>query len=231
MSCDDCCKRCCYSTPFYALFALIMMSIGAIGFVVSAVYGIVTISTTSVLSQNVVIFAPVIGGIIILTIFPILFSTIMSYCVTGYIRDELFASIVKKFIGPVCSFCSVGLNLMCLCFWLLLTVALSALLTVSVQLRLACNEESIECLPSTNYTFINQVCGSDLAELCDKGNDAGVAFVVTLIFTLIIIFAMVLTLMIQSANYVNARENMEYRRSYQPRNVPNSSEYAMKNVH
>ena len=40
----------------------------------------------------------------------------------------------------------------------------------------------------------------------------------------------VLTMMIQSANYVNARENMEYRRSYQPRNVSSSSEFALKNT-
>lgn len=54
---------------------------------------------------SVLIFAPIIGGLLLLSILPILLSTIMAYCVTGYIRDELFASIVKKFIGPVCSFC------------------------------------------------------------------------------------------------------------------------------
>lgn len=40
----------------------------------------------------------------------------------------------------------------------------------------------------------------------------------------------VITLMIQSANFVNARENMEYRRSYQPRNNVGNSDYMMKSV-
>lgn len=35
--------------------------------------------------------------------------------------------------------------------------------------------------------------------------------------------------MVQGANYVNARENMEYRRSYQPRNNT-GDDYMMKRV-
>ena len=35
-------------------------------------------------------------------------------------------------------------------------------------------------------------------------------------------------MVIQGANYVNARENMEYRKSYQPRT--NGEEYSMKRV-
>ena len=53
---------------------------------------------------SVVIFAPIVGSVVLLTIIPVAVSTIMAYCVTGYIRDELFANVVKKCIGPCCSF-------------------------------------------------------------------------------------------------------------------------------
>lgn len=80
------------------------------------------------------------------------------------------------------------LNMTSFCLWLLLTVALSALLTVVVQLKLTCGEftsfDSSDCLPSMSesegglppsmfcslffldYTFINQICGRDLETLC-----------------------------------------------------------------
>ena len=35
---------------------------------------------------------------------PLLLATIMGYCVTGYIRDELYSNNIKRCIGPCCSF-------------------------------------------------------------------------------------------------------------------------------
>lgn len=234
MACgEDCCKRCCYSTPYGTLFALGVIVVGLIGFIASSIYGIVTISDTEPLSQHVLIFGPVIGGLVLISILPLVFSTIMAYCVTGYIRDELFSNVVKNFIGSCCSFCSMCVNFSLFLLWLLLVVALSAVMTVFIQLKLSCDDidsgdVDLECLPGNNYTFLDPLCGDDLDSLCSNGESAGIAFVVTLVFAIFIIFGIVFTLIIQGANYVNARENMEYRRSYQPRN--NNDDYAMKRV-
>ena len=142
-------------------------------------------STTS----SILFFAPIAGGMVLLTIFPVFFATLMAYCVTGYIRDELYAATVKNFIGMCCSFfVSPSLNGVCIytyvrvcvhitivmtmsprfflfipqgmlinfiffILWLLLLMALSALLTVFIQLKLSCNEigdggfEESTCLP------------------------------------------------------------------------------------
>ena len=51
LGCEDCCKRCCYSTPYVTLFALSIIVVGLIGFITSSVYAIVIISTADVLSQ------------------------------------------------------------------------------------------------------------------------------------------------------------------------------------
>ena len=61
-------------------------------------------SFLSLLHHSTIIFGPIAGGALLLTVLPIVFSTVMAYCVTGYIRDELFSSVVKKFIGKCCSF-------------------------------------------------------------------------------------------------------------------------------
>lgn len=50
------------------------------------------------------VIAPVISGIFVLTLVPIVLVTIMAYCTTGYIRDMVFHSLVKTCIGSnVCS--------------------------------------------------------------------------------------------------------------------------------
>lgn len=57
----------------------------------------------SVLYHRTVVMAPVVGGAIVGTILPLLTATILSYCITGYIRDVLFGEAVKKCIGPSCN--------------------------------------------------------------------------------------------------------------------------------
>ena len=57
--------------------------------------------TTSLCST--VVLAPVIGGAVLVTLIPLVFATILAYCITGYIRDVLFQSHVKSCIGPSCN--------------------------------------------------------------------------------------------------------------------------------
>ena len=53
--------------------------------------------------HSTVVLAPVVGGAVVVTLIPLVFATILAYCVTGYIRDVLFQSHVKTCIGPSCS--------------------------------------------------------------------------------------------------------------------------------
>lgn len=53
--------------------------------------------------RSLIIFAPVLGGVVVVGVIPLILATIMSYCVTGYIRDELYTLTVKRCIGLPCS--------------------------------------------------------------------------------------------------------------------------------
>ena len=50
-----------------------------------------------------IVFAPVLCGAVLLGVIPLLLATIMGYCVTGYIKDELYKARVKRFIALPCS--------------------------------------------------------------------------------------------------------------------------------
>ena len=52
---------------------------------------------------STVVLAPVVGGMVVLTILPLVFATILACCVTGYVRDVLFHKVVKGCIGPFCN--------------------------------------------------------------------------------------------------------------------------------
>ncbi len=52
---------------------------------------------------STVIFSSIIGGMAGTTILPLLFATVLAYCVTGYVRDELYHPFVKKCVGPSCT--------------------------------------------------------------------------------------------------------------------------------
>ena len=44
------------------------------------------------------------GGVAGTSILPLLVATVMAYCVTGYVRDELYHPLVKGCVGGACSF-------------------------------------------------------------------------------------------------------------------------------
>lgn len=52
---------------------------------------------------STVIMASVVGGIGASSILPLILATILAYCVTGYVRDELYHPFVKTCVGPVCN--------------------------------------------------------------------------------------------------------------------------------
>jgi hypothetical protein len=47
--------------------------------------------------------ASVVGGIGVTSILPLILATILAYCVTGYVRDELYHPFVKTCVGPGCN--------------------------------------------------------------------------------------------------------------------------------
>ena len=49
--------------------------------------------------RSTVIFASIIGGIGGSTIVPLIVATVLAYCVTGYVRDELYHPFVKMCVG------------------------------------------------------------------------------------------------------------------------------------
>ena len=66
-------------------------------------FGFLTLSFLSPSHPSTVILAPLVGGITGSTIFPLLMATILAYCTTGYVRDELFHPLVKSCVGACCS--------------------------------------------------------------------------------------------------------------------------------
>lgn len=54
---DECCKRCCYSTPYATLFALSMTIVGLVGFSASSINGVVVLSDTASLEQQWVVLS------------------------------------------------------------------------------------------------------------------------------------------------------------------------------
>ena len=52
---------------------------------------------------STIILAPIVGGIAGTTIFPLILATILAYCVTGYVRDELYHPCVKACVGQMCN--------------------------------------------------------------------------------------------------------------------------------
>ena len=53
--------------------------------------------------HSTAVVGPVIGTAVVLTFIPLIFATILAYCITGYIRDVLFHSVVKSCIGSSCN--------------------------------------------------------------------------------------------------------------------------------
>jgi hypothetical protein len=55
------------------------------------------------LTYSTIILAPIIGGLAGTTILPLLVATVLAYCITGYVRDELYHPLVKECAGGLCS--------------------------------------------------------------------------------------------------------------------------------
>ena len=68
-----------------------------------------------------------------LGVVPLLLATIMGYCVTGYIRDELYSDNIKRCIGPCCSFFVSG-HMTCHVMYVLLSLGDAAQLCLSVTM-------------------------------------------------------------------------------------------------
>ena len=52
---------------------------------------------------STIILAPIVGGLTGTTLIPLLVATILAYCVTGYVRDEMYHPLVTKCVGGTCS--------------------------------------------------------------------------------------------------------------------------------
>ena len=72
-------------------------------FPISYIQSPLPISFFPLILYSTVLLAPLVGGITGSTIFPLLLATILAYCTTGYVRDELFHPLVKTCVGTCCS--------------------------------------------------------------------------------------------------------------------------------
>lgn len=224
-----CCKVCCYSTPYATIFMLSVTLVGLVGFLSSAVYSIITVSETDLFTNHTVILAPVIGGLAGTTILPLFCATIMAYCVTGYIRDELYHPFVKACVGSTCSTVVMIWTFVYFLLWLLMGVALTLIMALYLLLVWACpkfqpevSESSTMSRDCFSYNIAVtgdgmstlQVCTSGLQDLCAQGEKIGLSLSISLAFSMVVIIGFVALLTVQSANYVSARESS--KRSYRP---------------
>ncbi|XP_064405723.1 uncharacterized protein LOC135350810 isoform X2 [Halichondria panicea] len=215
----DCCKICCYSTPYGTIFALSITVVGLVGFLSSSIYSIILVSQTTALSNNTIILAPIVGGIAGTTLFPLILATILAYCVTGYVRDELYHPFVKACVGQMCNVWSIVLTFVYFLLWLLLSVGLTLLVTLYVQLAWACPQVTSDPT-GTCFSFEGgtgaamEVCVRELDVLCRQGLTIGLAFAISLGFSIVIIIGLVMMLMIQAGNLISVRESN--KRSYRP---------------
>jgi hypothetical protein len=167
--------------------------------------------------------APVVAGAVVGTILPLLASTILGYCITGYIRDALFGRVVKKCIGPSCNILMMLVTFVYSIVWMLLLAGFSGILSQYVQARLVCDgfdsntEDGLDdpdnCFHYVDTDFQYQgICGGDgLKELCDEGLQAGLAYAVSFVFALLVAIGFVVLLVVQTANFISVKDNLEYR--------------------
>lgn len=224
MQCEDCCRDCCYSTPFITLGTICYIALNLVGFTISAIVGTVQLSAIPHLENGTAVMAPVVGGAVVSTILPLLTATILGYCITGYIRDVLFGRMVKKCIGPLCNILLMFFTFLYSLMWMLLVAAFSGIMVYYIQAKLLCDE--FDSSRSTGYDdpdncfhFVDKdfkytaVCGGDgLKELCNDGLQVGLSYTVALIFALLIAIGFVILLVVQTANFISVKDNLEYRR-------------------
>lgn len=224
MCCDDCCKKCCYSTPPATCVTVGVIVAALLGFVVSCAYGIARMSDLGpALGNGTKVMAPVMASAVILTILPLVFAMIMSYFVTGYLRDVLFSSAVKSCIKPFCGYTFILVLFLYIILWLLLSIGLAAIMSVYVGAVHICQASSGPgpmCFTSVSTDFqYFTICGQELIQLCDNGLlDAGLAFSVALIFSILITIGFAVLLVIAGMNLVSAKDNLEIREAQNPQN-------------
>jgi hypothetical protein len=165
--------------------------------------------------------APVVAGAVVGTILPILAATILAYCITGYIRDSLFGGTVKKCIGPSCNILTMVFTFFYCVVWMLIVAGFSGILFYHIQAKLVCNEFSSTGLDDLKNCFhyadkdfkYTAICGGDgLKELCNEGLKVGLSYAVALIFSFLVAIGFVVLLVVQTANFVSVKDNLEYRR-------------------
>jgi hypothetical protein len=174
------------------------------------------------LQNHTVILAPLVGGVAGSTIIPLLLATLLAYCSTGYIRDELYHPFVRACVGTCCSSLLILLTFLYLVVWMCFTVVYSVIMTVYVQLSIGCQEfdnrrnlgnACTHLFDATGEVTI-QSCG-DMDSICTDGQKVGLSLTISLAFALLVVVGLALVLIVQSANFVRVRECK--KRSYRPK--------------
>eukprot|EP00731_Ephydatia_muelleri_P028722 Em0020g366a len=224
MCCEGCCKKCCYSTPPVTFVTVGVMVSALLGFVVSCAYGISRMSDSGpTLGNGTTVVISVVTSAVLLTVLPLVFAMIMSYFVTGYLRDVLFSSFVKSCIRPFCGYTLILVLFLYFSLWLLLSIGLAAIMSSYVGAVHICQASSGRdplCFTSVSTDFqYYSVCGEELTQLCHNGLlDAGLAFSVALIFSILITIGFAMQLLIAGMNMVLAKDNLEIREAQNPQN-------------
>jgi len=197
--------------------------VGLVGFLSSSVYSVALLNATPTLQNHTTIFAPIIGGVAGTTVFPLVVATILAYCVTGYVRDELYHPFVKGCVGVSCNAWIIVLTFVYFLLWLVMAVLLGAVTAVYIQLAWGCPQigdltgaDGLACFQfgSDDSGSLVNVCVRELGDLCSVGLRIGLSFAISLGFSVIVIIGLVLMLIVQAANFVGVRESN--KRSYRP---------------
>jgi hypothetical protein len=224
VKCEDCCRDCCYSTPFITLGTVCYTTLSLLGFTISSIVGTVQLSSVPHLQNGTALMAPVVAGAVVGTILPILAATILAYCITGYIRDSLFGGTVKKCIGPSCNILIMAFTFFYCVVWMLIIAGFSGVLFYHIQAKLVCEEfegnsptglDNVDnCFHYADKDFkYTAICGGDgLKELCNEGLEVGLSYAVALIFSFLVAIGFVILLVVQTANFVSVKDNLEYRK-------------------
>lgn len=237
--CEDCCRNCCYSTPLLTLSLLCLTGLGLIGFALSGIYGIVKMDDLPHIENGTSFVAPVVCGAVAITIIPVVLVTFMSYCITGYIRDIIFHSVVKSIIGSSCFNVILLIVLMgFILLWVLIAVGMGGVMSYYVQVDRFCSQMELDTgmgLDATPMCLYYVDAGLNFFPICDvpqlkiicssDGLAAGLAFSISLIFVVVVIMGLVCLALVHVHNHVSARDHIDCRETSR------NNEYDLKRVH
>ncbi|XP_064406016.1 uncharacterized protein LOC135351046 [Halichondria panicea] len=215
--CEECCKSCCYSTPFTTLVAFIFTAINLGGFFITGFYGVSQLNNISGLQNGteVNVMGPVVGIAVVLTIVPLVLFTISSYCITGYIRDILFHGAVKCCVRSYClNIAVMATTFVLILVWLIISIGLGGVLSFYLQWLITCPEARDACVTYVDSGFNRyEICGQVLEQACPTALTTGLAFCVSLVFAILIIIALIIVLVLHAAKFVNGRDYYDYRQT------------------